>query len=68
MIQAIAFYRGDYKIIADILKTVIEPLGESHQVVFFCREGDRVYRVPKSEALWVRTKKVKAKKRRKVVA
>ncbi len=51
MTKIIMFPRGKVFVAAKIIKTVIEPLGNSRQVVFFCQDkaGTR-YRVPKSEA------------------
>lgn len=52
MTQTILFPRGKVHIAARVIKTVIEPLGNSRQVVFFCQDkaGTR-YRVPKSEVV-----------------
>jgi len=49
-LQTIMFRKGEVCPVADIILTVIEPLGNSRQVVFFCRDkmGNK-YRVPKSE-------------------
>ena len=48
--QTIIIQRGSKRLIVDIFNIVIEPLGNSRQVVFFCRDkmGNK-YRVPKSE-------------------
>lgn len=51
MTQTILFPRGKVFIAAKIIKTVIEPLGNTRQVVFFAQDsGGNRYRVPKSEA------------------
>ena len=50
MSKIIMFPRNGTYIAATIIKTVIEPLGNSRQVVFFCQDkGGSRYRVPKSE-------------------
>jgi len=46
------FKRGKICLVADIIQTVIEPLGNSRQVVFFVRDKMKnIYRVPKSEVV-----------------
>ena len=48
----IMFRRGKTFLVADIILTALEPLGNSRQVVFFCRDKDgNKYRVPKSEVV-----------------
>lgn len=48
----IMFKRGKVCLIADIFQTVIEPLDDKRQVVFFCQTKDGTrYRVPKSEVI-----------------
>ena len=61
--QTIMFKRGKICLVADIIQTVLEPLGNSRQVVFFCRDksGNR-YRVPKSEAVLMSESKPKKDK------
>ena len=50
--QTIIIQRGGKRILADIIQTVLEPLGNSRQVVFFCKSKDgHKYRVPKSEVV-----------------
>lgn len=67
MTQTIMFPRGKVFIVANIINVVIEPLGNSRQVVFFCIDkGGRKYRVPKSEVVSIGTQqKVKEKARKK---
>jgi len=51
-LQTIIIQRGGKRLLADIIQTVIEPLGNSRQVVFFCRDkAGNKYRVPKSEVV-----------------
>ena len=48
----IMFKRGKICLVADIFNVVIEPLGNSRQVVFFCVDKlKNIYRVPKSEVV-----------------
>jgi len=57
----IMFKRGDICLVGDIILTALEPLGESRQVVFFCKDkSGNKYRVPKSEVL-LRGKRVESK-------
>lgn len=64
MTPAIAFQREGRNILAEVIGTNIEPLGNTRQVVFFCRdsEGNR-YRVPKSEVIVQGRKREKKKAR-----
>jgi len=51
-LTTIMFRRGKTFLVADIILTALEPLGNSRQVVFFCRDKDgNKYRVPKSEVV-----------------
>jgi hypothetical protein len=62
---AIAFNREGRNIFADIIKTAIEPLDNTHQVVFFCQDSDGYrYRVPKSDVLVMGRSKKKARGKR----
>lgn|GEM_PF-3914362 len=48
----IMFHRGKICLVADIIQTVLEPLDDKRQVVFFCRDkSGNKYRVPKSEVV-----------------
>lgn len=52
MARTVIFPRSGVNIIANIIKTVLEPseVGPGHQVVFFCQDKDRRrYRVPKRD-------------------
>lgn len=52
MKQTIMFPRGNVHVVANVIKTVLEPLGNTRQVVFFCQDkAGRKYRVPKSEVV-----------------
>jgi len=45
-------FKREKPIVADIFNVVIEPLGNTRQVVFFCQDkADNKYRVPKSEVV-----------------
>ena len=69
--QTIIIQRGSKRLIVDIFNVVIEPLGNSRQVVFFCKSKDgHKYRVPKSDVVAKcasqpasKTKKEKKKRR-----
>jgi len=51
-VQTIMFRKGKLCLVADVFNVVIEPLGNSRQVVFFCKSKDgHKYRVPKSEVV-----------------
>ena len=66
----IMFHRDKICLVADIILTVLEPLGNSRQVVFFCRDkAGNKYRVPKSEVVMkYESKPKKDKKKRKCCA
>ena len=50
MSKNIMFPRNGTHIAATIIQTVLEPLGDKRQVVFFCQDkSGKKYRVPKSE-------------------
>ena len=50
--QTVMFTRKKGFIVANIISTVLEPLGDSHQVVFFCKDkAGNKYRVPRSEVV-----------------
>ena len=50
--MATIMFKREKPIVADIFNVVLEPLGNSRQVVFFCQSKDgRRYRVPKSEVV-----------------
>lgn len=63
----IMFRRGKHCLVGEVILTVLEPLGNSRQVVFFCRDkAKKRYRVPKSEVISMTTNKPKkGKKKRK---
>ena len=45
-------FRREKPIVAEIFLTITEPLGNSREVVFFCKSKDgHKYRVPKSEVV-----------------
>jgi len=45
-------FKREKPIVADIFNVVLEPLGNSRQVVFFCKDKMKnIYRVPKSEVV-----------------
>ena len=59
--------RGTHCLVGELILTALEPLGESHQVVYFVRDkAGNKYRVPRSEVVLKSESKPKGKKRRKV--
>ena len=65
--KQIIFHRQGKNVMAKIIRTTIEPIGNTRQVVFFCEDsGDKRYRVPKSEVIAKGVKPRSKKKARKL--